>query len=165
MIRPCKESEFEKIYELINDSAEVYKGVIPGDCWKEPYMSKEELKRGMDEGIVFWGYYDEDELAGVMGIQDVQDVTLVRHAYVRTARRRQGIGGRLLSRLREETTRPILIGTWAAAGWAVRFYEKLGFQSVSPEEKDRLLKRYWSVPDRQIENSVVLADRKWFDAA
>jgi GNAT superfamily N-acetyltransferase len=165
MIRRCKESEFEQIYELINDAAEVYKGIIPADCWKEPYMSQEELKGEINVGIVFWGYYDGDEMAGVMGIQDVQEVTLIRHAYVRTARLRQGIGGRLLSHLREETTRPILIGTWAAAVWAVRFYEKHGFKLVSSEEKDRLLKKYWSIPDRQIETSVVLADRKWFDAA
>lgn len=164
MIQPCKKGDFEQIYKIINDAAEIYKGQIPEDCWKEPYMSKEELRHEMNEGVKFWGCYDEaDELVGVMGIQDVQDVALIRHAYVRSGRQRGGIGGKLLSRLCQETTRPILVGTWAAAGWAVRFYEKKGFRLVPSEEKDRLLKKYWSVPDRQIEVSVVLADPKWFD--
>ena len=164
MIRRCGTGGFEKIYEVINDAAAVYKGVIPPDCWKEPYMSKEELRREMSEGVVFWGYYEEDELAGVMGIQPVQDVTLIRHAYVRMAKGKQGIGRQLLLRLRKETTRPILIGTWATAVWAIHFYEKHGFKLVSPEEKDRLLRKYWSIPERQISDSVVLADEKWFDA-
>ena len=163
MIRPCKMEEFERIHEIINDAAEAYKGIIPGDCWKDPYMANEELRHEMDEGITFWGYYEEDNLLGVMGIQYVQDVTLIRHAYVRTTKRRQGIGGKLLSRLRKEKNRPMLIGTWAAASWAIRFYEKHGFRLVSPIEKDRLLKKYWSIPERQIETSVVLADQKWFD--
>jgi len=113
---------------------------------------------------VFWGYEEGGELIGVMGIQHVQDVTLIRHAYVRTAKRNRGIGGELLSTLRGQTTRPILVGTWADAVWAIRFYEKHGFRLVPPEEKDRLLRRYWSVPERQIESSVVLADRRWFDS-
>ena len=165
MIRQCDDSEFEVIYEIINDAAQAYKGIIPVDRWKEPYMSKDELQREMDKGVVFWGYYEEDgKLVGVTGIQHVQDVTLIRHAYVRTAKRNQGIGGKLLSHLRKQTTRPILIGTWVDAVWAIRFYEKHGFRSVSSEEKDRLLRKYWSVPERQIETSVVLADQKWFDA-
>jgi len=165
MIRQCDNSEFRIIYEIINDAAQAYKGVIPMDCWKEPYMSKDELWRETDEGVTFWGYYEEDgELIGVTGIQHVQDVTLVRHAYVRTAKRKQGIGGKLLSHLRKQTARPILIGTWADAVWAIRFYEKHGFRLVSPQEKDRLLRKYWSVPERQIQTSVVLADQKWFDA-
>jgi N-acetylglutamate synthase-like GNAT family acetyltransferase len=165
MIRQCDNSEFGMIYEIINDAAQVYKGIIPADRWKEPYMSKDELCREIDEGIVFWGYEEDGELVGVAGIQHVQDVTLIRHAYVRTAKRNQGIGGKLLSHLRKQTTRPILIGTWADAVWAIRFYEKHGFQFVSSEEKDRLLRKYWSVPERQIETSVVLADQKWFDLA
>jgi N-acetylglutamate synthase-like GNAT family acetyltransferase len=165
MIRQCDNSEFRIIYEIINDAAQAYKGVIPMDCWKEPYMSKDELRREIDEGVIFWGYYEEDgELVGVTGIQHVQDVTLIRHAYVRTAKRKRGIGGKLLSHLRKQTTRPILIGTWADAVWAIRFYEKHGFRLVSPQEKDRLLRKYWSVPERQIQTSVVLADQKWFDA-
>jgi N-acetylglutamate synthase-like GNAT family acetyltransferase len=163
VIRQCDHSDFEMIHEIINEAAQAYKGVIPGDCWKEPYMSRRELRHETDEGVVFWGYEEGDELVGVMGIQHVQDVTLIRHAYVRTARQNQGIGGKLLSSLRQQTTRPILIGTWADAVWAIRFYEKHGFRLVSPEEKDRLLRRYCSIPERQIETSVVLANHKWFD--
>ena len=127
-------------------------------------MSKDELRHEMDAGIVFWGYEEDGRLVGVMGIQNVQDVTLVRHAYVRTGQQNRGIGGQLLSFLRSQTTRPILIGTWANAMWAIRFYEKHGFRLVSSEEKDRLLRRYWEIHERQIETSVVLADQKWFDA-
>lgn len=165
MIRQCDNREFEMIYSIINDAAQAYKGVIPADCWKEPYMSKDELRREIDEGVVFWGYEEDGELVGVMGIQDVQDVTLIRHAYVRTAKRNQGIGRKLLFYLRKQTTRPILIGTWADAIWAIRFYEKHGFRLVSSGEKDQLLREYWSVPERQIETSVVLADKKWFEIA
>jgi len=161
-IYPCKDSEFETIYEIINDAAQAYRGIIPADRWKEPYIHKEELRHEMDDGVIFWGYEENGDLLGVMGIQDVQDVTLMRHAYVRTTKRNQGIGGKLLSALRQQTRRPVLIGTWAAAVWAVRFYEKYGFRMVTPEEKDRLLKKYWSIPERQVETSVVLADQRWF---
>ena len=113
-------------------------------------------------GVVFWGCELEAELTGVMGIQDVLDVTLIRHAYVRTAKRNQGIGRMLLAELLKQTTRPVLVGTWAAAEWAVRFYQRHGFRLVTPEEKDRLLRKYWSIPDRQIETSVVLADERWW---
>ncbi len=164
MIRQCDNSEFETIYEIINDAAQAYKGVIPADRWKEPYMSKDELRHEMDEGVLFWGYEEDGELVGVMGIQHVQDVTLIRHAYVRTAKRNHGIGGELLSYLRERMALPVLIGTWADALWALRFYEKRGFRLVSTEEKDRLLRKYWSVPEPQIETSVVLADQRWFDS-
>jgi GNAT superfamily N-acetyltransferase len=163
VIRPCQENEFETMYNIINDAAEAYRGIIPTDRWQEPYMSREELRHEIAAGVIFWGYGEGGELLGMMGIQDVQDVTLMRHAYVRTVKRNQGIGGRLLSVLREKTTLPVLVGTWAAAVWAVRFYEKHGFRLVSPEEKDRLLKKYWSIPERQVETSVVLADRGWFD--
>jgi N-acetylglutamate synthase-like GNAT family acetyltransferase len=163
LIRPCNEGEFETIYEIINDAAQAYQGIIPEDRWQEPYMSGEELRHEIDEGVVFWGYEENGELLGVTGMQYAQDVTLIRHAYVRTAKRNQGIGGKLLSALRERTKRPVLIGTWAAALWAVHFYEKHGFRLVSPEEKDRLLQQYWSISERQIETSVVLADRRWFD--
>lgn len=163
MIRECRDAEFDVIHAVINDAAKAYRGVIPADCWKEPYMSKDELRHEIQQGIVFWGYEEAGELAGVMGIQDVQDVTLIRHAYVRTTKRNQGIGGKLLSFLRGQTGRPILIGTWADAVWAVRFYEKHGFRLVLTAEKDRLLKKYWGVPPRQIETSVVLADQRWFE--
>jgi N-acetylglutamate synthase-like GNAT family acetyltransferase len=121
-------------------------------------MSKDELRHEIDEGVRFWCYIEDGEILGVMGMQDIEDVTLMRHAYVRTARRRQGIGGRLLTELRKKARRPILIGTWAAAVWAVHFYEAQGFCLVSPEEKDRLLKKYWSIPKRQVETSVVLVE-------
>lgn len=163
MIRLCVDEEFEAICEVVNDAARAYEGVIPADRWKEPYMPKEELRHEIDDGVVFWGYEEDNELIGVMGIQQVQDVTLIRHAYVRTARQNQGIGGKLLSRLRTLTERPILIGTWADAVWAIRFYEKHGFRRVSPEEKVRLLKKYWSIPERQVETSVVLAGPRWFE--
>ena len=116
------------------------------------------LRRCDERGVAFWGYEDGGVLAGVMGLQDVTDVTLIRHAYVRTASRNLGIGGTLLSHLCTITTRPVLIGTWADAVWAIRFYEKHGFRVVDPHEKNRLLKKYWDIPDRQIETSVVLAD-------
>ena len=158
MIRPCNTADFEAIYEIVNDAAVAYKGVIPADRWHEPYMPREELQHEIDDGVRFWGYEEEGKLAGVMGIQDVQDVTLIRHAYVRTTQRRKGIGGKLLSHLLTLTERPILIGTWAAATWAIRFYEEHGFRLVSEEEKNRLLKEYWSIPERQVETSVVLVE-------
>jgi N-acetylglutamate synthase-like GNAT family acetyltransferase len=163
MIRKCNDSDFETIYEIVNDGAQAYKGVIPTDRLQEPYMPRNELRHEIDSGVEFWGYEEDGELVGVMGIQDVQDVTLIRHAYVRTARQKRGVGGELLSHLRLMTSRPILVGTWADATWAIRFYEKHGFRVVTTEEKDRLLRKYWSIPDRQIETSVVLAEEKWSD--
>jgi len=164
MIRQCDNSDVELIYSIINDAAEAYKGVIPGDRWKEPYMAKDELQYEIDQGVVFWGYEQDGELVGVMGIQHVQDVTLIRHAYVRTAKQNQGIGGKLLSSLRQQATRPLLVGTWADALWAIRFYEDHGFRLVSWEEKERLLRKYWSIPERQVETSVVLAEQRWFSS-
>jgi N-acetylglutamate synthase-like GNAT family acetyltransferase len=163
MIRRCDDRDFESIWTIINDGARAYKGIIPADRWTEPYMSRDKLRHEIDDGVVFWGYEESGKLAGVMGIQDVQDVTLIRHAYVRTANQKQGIGKHLLSHLRGLTSGPVLIGTWADAAWAIRFYEKHGFRIVNPQEKDRLLKKYWSIPERQIETSVVLADQKWRD--
>lgn len=165
MIRKCTDREFETIHSVINEAAKAYRGIIPDDRWHEPYMPEAELRHEIDNGVVFWGYEEGQEVVGVMGIQHVQDVTLIRHAYVRTSHQNQGIGGMLLSALRQQTTRPTLVGTWADAVWAIRFYEKHGFRSVSPEEKDRLLREYWSIPERQIETSVVLADKRWFDLA
>jgi len=163
MIRKCNDSDFETVSEIINDGAQAYQGVIPADRLREPYMDKEELRHEIDAGVEFWGYEEAGELLGVMGIQHVLDVTLIRHAYVRTARQNKGIGGKLLLHLRTMTSRPILIGTWADASWAIRFYEKHGFRVVTVEEKNRLLKKYWSIPDRQIETSVVLAQENWSD--
>jgi GNAT superfamily N-acetyltransferase len=158
MIRECAASDFEQIFQIINDGAQAYKGIIPADRWTEPYMSRDKLRHEIADGIAFWGFEAEGALAGVMGLQDVQDVTLIRHAYVRTANRNQGIGGKLLSHLRTITSRPVLIGTWADAAWAIGFYEKHGYRVVDPVEKDRLLKKYWNIPDRQVETSVVLAE-------
>ena len=162
MIRRCSEGDFETIFEIINDAARVYKGVIPEDRWHDPYMSREHLKEEIEAGVVFWGYEDEGTLAAVMGIQSVLDVSLIRHAYVRTEKQNLGMGRRLFSFLREQTDRPMLVGTWASARWAIRFYEKQGFRLVTEEEKNRLLKKYWNIPERQIETSVVLAEKQRF---
>jgi GNAT superfamily N-acetyltransferase len=149
------------VWTIINDGALAYKGIIPADRWTEPYMSREKLEHELDEGVVFWGYEEDRSLLGVMGIQEVQDVTLIRHAYVLCSRQKRGIGAQLLSYLRELASGPVLIGTWRDAVWAIHFYEKHGFQIVGPQEKDLLLKKYWTVPERQIETSVVLVDQKW----
>jgi len=161
MIRRCDDRDFELIWAIVNDGARAYKGVIPDDRWTEPYMPRDELQHEIDDGVVFWGYQESGTLEGVMGLQQVQDVTLIRHAYVRTDSQKRGIGAQLLAHLRKLTDGPVLIGTWADAVWAIRFYEKNGFQIVRPEQKDRLLKRYWTVPERQTETSVVLADPTW----
>jgi GNAT superfamily N-acetyltransferase len=164
MIRRCDERDFELIWTIINDGAQAYKGIIPADRWTEPYMSEEELRRQIDEGVVFWGYEEVGTLVAVMGLQQLQGVTLIRHAYVRTSSQKRGIGAHLLSHLRELANGPVLIGTWADAAWAIRFYERYGFQLVGRREKDRLLKKYWTIPERQMETSVVLADAKWREA-
>ena len=162
MIRRCAAEDFDRILAIINDAAEAYRGVIPEDRWKDPYMPAGELAEEMAAGIEFNGYEVEGAgLVGVMGIQPVEDVTLIRHAYVATARRRSGIGSALLRGLLARQDRPVLIGTWAAAEWAVAFYRRHGFETVPEPEKTRLLRRYWTVPERQIETSVVLADARW----
>jgi N-acetylglutamate synthase-like GNAT family acetyltransferase len=161
MIRRCDKRDFEIIWAIINDGAQAYKGIIPADRWTEPYMSREKLQDEIDEGVAFWGYEETGTLTGVMGLQQVQDVTLIRHAYVRTRSQKRGAGARLLSHLRELANGPVLVGTWADAVWAIRFYEKYGFQVVGAQEKNRLLEKYWTVPERQIETSVVLADPQW----
>jgi GNAT superfamily N-acetyltransferase len=160
-IRKCTDSDFDAIHEIINDAAEAYRGVIPEDCWHDPYMSREELKREIQDGICFWGVEDGGVLKGVMGIQAREDVDLIRHAYVRTADRRQGIGTELLRFLQSRTEKPILIGTWADAAWAIRFYQKHGYRVLSQEETNRLLRKYWTIPERQVETSVVLASAGW----
>lgn len=160
MIRQCNDADFELMYEIINDAAQAYRGIIPADRWKEPYMPKEELHHEINNGVIFWGYEEDGKLIGVMGIQDVQDVTLIRHAYVRTNMRNKGTGSKLLAHLRVLADRQILIGTWADAVWAIRFYEKHGFRKVSKAEKERLLRKYWTIPERQVETSVVLAEKR-----
>ncbi len=162
MIRPCTDNDFDAMLSIINDAAQAYKGHIPADRWKEPYLSAEYLQHELDAGVRFWGCEEGGRLVGVMGIQDVQDVTLIRHAYVRTAERGKGIGGKLISHLKSLAARPMLVGTWAAATWAIQFYEHHGFKLVTWEEKERLLRKYWNIPERQTETSVVLADQTWF---
>jgi len=161
MIRKCIDSDFEAIYEIINDAARAYKGVIPHDRWHEPYMPRAQLRYEIEDGVCFWGIEADQALAGVMGIQDKGDVCLIRHAYVRTNLRNAGMGTRLLRHLESMTEKPILIGTWADATWAIRFYQRNGYGLLSKTEKNDLLKKYWSIPERQVETSVVLADRKW----
>jgi N-acetylglutamate synthase-like GNAT family acetyltransferase len=162
MIRKAADGDFDSILEIINDAAIAYKGIIPADRWHEPYMTAAELREQIASGVVFWCYAEDQVVLGVMGIQDRDDAALIRHAYVRTASRKKGIGGILLRHLCGKTDKPILIGTWADASWAVAFYEKHGFCRVSGDVKNELLRRYWNVPERQIETSVVLADERWF---
>jgi N-acetylglutamate synthase-like GNAT family acetyltransferase len=161
MIRSCTESDFDTIYEIINDAAQVYHGVIPDDRWHEPYMSRHELAREIEDGVLFWGEEREGRLVGVMGIQDRGDVTLIRHAYVRLKLRNRGIGTSLLRYLESMTDKPVLIGTWADASWAISFYQNNGYEIVSDEEKNALLEKYWSIPERQVATSVVLVNGKW----
>jgi GNAT superfamily N-acetyltransferase len=160
MIRMCTESDINAIFGIVNNAALAYKGVIPGDRWHEPYMSAEEIGHEIKDGVIFWGFEQDDGLAGIMGIQDKGDVALIRHAYVLTRLGRQGIGAKLLRHLEGLTDKPILVGTWRDASWAVSFYEKNGYYLVSDKEKDLLLRKYWSIPERQIETSVVLANQK-----
>jgi GNAT superfamily N-acetyltransferase len=165
MIRSCDLQDIEVIHQIINDGARAYKGTIPAHRWREPYMSMSELQQEMAQGVAFWGYEENGGLVGVMGLQKVRDVTLIRHAYVRTSARRRGIGADLLHHLRELTSEPMLIGTWEDAIWAINFYKKNGFRLVSRPDKCGLLRRYWNVPERQIETSVVLADVRWWQAS
>jgi GNAT superfamily N-acetyltransferase len=156
-VRPCRDDERAAILAIVNQAAEAYRGVIPADRWQEPYMPADELDAELAAGVVFWGYEENGELLGIMGIQRVRDVDLIRHAYVSPARQRAGIGGALLERLAGSARRRMLVGTWADAEWAIRFYERHGFELLSREEGAELLRRYWTIPERQIETSVVLA--------
>jgi GNAT superfamily N-acetyltransferase len=157
-IRPCGDDERTAILAIINAAAGAYRGVIPDDRWHEPYMDARELDSEIAGGVAFWGYEADGALIGVMGIQPVGEVTLIRHAYVLPGKQRSGVGGALLRHLRRLTAGPMLVGTWAAADWAIQFYRRHGFELVSPERTRALLKTYWTIPDRQIETSVVLAD-------
>jgi N-acetylglutamate synthase-like GNAT family acetyltransferase len=163
-IRRSEETDRVAMLAVINDAAQAYRGVIPGDRWRDPYMPKDELLREIEDDINFWVAEDEGRVLGVMGIQDKGAVTLVRHAYVAPTTQRMGVGTRLLRHVQRLTDKPILIGTWATASWAIEFYRRNGFTLLSDTEKDRLLRMYWSIPERQIETSVVLADRRWMDA-
>jgi len=162
-IRPCRPDELPAIAAAIDAAAEAYRGVIPAECWREPYMPEDELRAEVAAGVRFLGWEDDTDgrLAGVMGLQEVADVALIRHAYVLPSYQRRGIGARLLETLLAGLDRPVLVGTWAAAHWAVAFYRRHGFAPVGEPEKERLLRAYWTVPARQIANSVVLADPAW----
>ena len=162
LIRPLKPDEIDRALAIINQAALAYKGVIPADCWQEPYMPEAELRAEIAAGVNFSGYEAEGRLLGVMGRQDLVGVSLIRHAYVDPGAQRRGVGASLLANLLEAIPVPVLVGTWAAAWWAIRFYEKHGFRLVTQEEKDRLLRTYWTISPRQVETSVVLADPKWF---
>jgi GNAT superfamily N-acetyltransferase len=157
-IRPCRDNERATILSIVNEAAEAYRDVIPADCWHEPYMPLRELDEEIASGVEFWGYEADGSLVGLMGIQQVRDVDLIRHAYVRPGGQRLGVGGTLLEYLRSVSTRRMLVGTWAAAEWAIRFYSRHGFELVTREHKTALLNRYWTIPDRQVETSVVLAN-------
>jgi GNAT superfamily N-acetyltransferase len=157
-IRRCRDDERAAILGIVNSAAEAYRDVIPADRWHEPYMRSDELDGEIAAGVVFWGYEADGALLGIMGIQRVRDVDLIRHAYVSPGSQRRGVGSALLEELARATTRRMLVGTWAVADWAVRFYRRHGFEQVSPERSAELLKRYWTIPDRQIETSVVLAN-------
>ena len=160
-MRRLQSSEFDSILSVVNDAAEAYRGVIPEDRWKEPYMSAEELRKEIESGVEFYGWKEDNVLVAVMGIQLVNDVTLIRHSYVLTSRQRRGIGKNLLNYLISlARTSEILVGTWEAAYWAISFYEKHGFRLMPSEEKNRLLRKYWNITERQIETSVVLELKK-----
>ncbi len=157
MITKLSRDDFNAIFYVINDAAVAYKNVIPVDCWKEPYMPTQELRAEIDDGVQFYGLKEDDALVAVMGIQPVKDVTLIRHAYVLTSQQRKGYGERLFKYLIGlAETRVVLVGTWKAAYWAVNFYVKQGFKMVSEEEKNKLLRIYWSISERQVETSTVL---------
>ena len=163
LVRKSDAADFAAILAIINDAAQAYRGVIPPDRWHEPYMPADELSAEMATGVVFWVAEESECLLGVMGIQDKGDVSLVRHAYTASTAQRKGIGTRLLQHVQNLADKPVLIGTWAAATWAIDFYRRNGFALVPDHEKDRLLRTYWSIPARQIDTSVVLADRRWLD--
>ncbi len=163
MIKPLENYETAAALAIINRAALAYKGVIPADCWQEPYMPEDELLAEIEAGVEFWCAIQAEQMVGLMGRQDRGEVTLIRHAYVHPETQRQGIGAGLLAHLLQDIAGPVLVGTWAAAWWAIRFYQKHGFQLVTPAEKDRLLTTYWTISPRQVETSVVLADPRWCD--
>jgi GNAT superfamily N-acetyltransferase len=160
-IRPCREDERVAIFEIVNAAAVAYRGVIPADCWHEPYMPERELEDEIAAGVSFWGYETDGGLAGVMGLQRVREVELIRHAYVRPADQGRGVGTALLQHLRERSSRPMLVGTWAAAHWAINFYCRHGFELIPADSTAAVLRRYWTISARQIETSVVLADARF----
>lgn len=164
LIRRSVDTDLPAMLAIINDAAHAYRGVIPADRWHEPYMPADELAKEIADGVVFWVAENEGQLSAVMGIQDKGDVALVRHAYVASTTQRTGVGTTMLHHVEKLTDKPILIGTWASASWAVDFYRRNGFTLLPSSESSRLLKTYWSIPARQIETSVVLADGRWMES-
>jgi GNAT superfamily N-acetyltransferase len=161
LIRKIQDADFAAMLAIINDAAQAYRGVIPANRWREPYMPDDELAHEIADGVLFWGAEQDGQLSGVMGMQDKGEVTLIRHAYVMQIAQGKGIGTRLLRHVSELTSQPILVGTWAAAAWAIEFYRRRGFILVPQQHKDGLLRKYWSIPERQVASSVVLADGCW----
>jgi N-acetylglutamate synthase-like GNAT family acetyltransferase len=160
-IRQADDSDLTQVLAIINEAAQAYRGVIPADRWHDPYMPEQELRHEIANGVTFWVAEDDDRLLGVMGLQDKGAVALIRHAYVAPTTQRKGVGTTLLRHVEALAGKPVLIGTWADASWAIDFYRRNGFTVVPPAQKERLLRTYWSIPDRQIETSVVLADKRW----
>ncbi|MDQ5849787.1 MAG: GNAT family N-acetyltransferase [Pseudomonadota bacterium] len=164
LIREIREADLAAAVAIVNEAAQAYRDVIPADRWHEPYMPRDELRKEIADGVVFWVAEEDGRLLGVMGIQDKGEMALVRHAYVTPSVQRKGVGTRLLRHVEGLTGKPVLIGTWAAASWAIEFYQRNGFTVVPTGHKDSLLRRYWSIPARQVETSVVLADGRWMEA-
>jgi N-acetylglutamate synthase-like GNAT family acetyltransferase len=164
MLRKIRDTDLDAALAIVNEAAQVYRGVIPADRWHEPYMPRDELEHEIADGVVFWVAEEDGRLSGVMGIQDKGEVALVRHAYVIPTVQRKGVGTKLLRHVEALTDKPVLIGTWAAASWAIEFYRRNGFTVVTNADKDFLLRRYWSIPARQVETSVVLADKRWMES-
>ena len=157
MIIEYTKSDNSKILYVINDAAAKYKGVIPDNCWHEPYMSDRELLNEFKDGVRMFGYVHNNQLIGVIGYQEIKDVVLIRHAYTLTTYQGKGKGSALLEfLLNKNQNSRLLIGTWKSAKWAIRFYEKFGFVLHAKDESALLLKKYWNIPSKQIENSVVL---------
>ncbi len=157
MIRKYTKIDSSKILHIINDAAKKYKGIIPDDCWHEPYMSEQELIDEFNDEVRMYGYHDNNKLIGVIGIQEVQDIILIRHAYTLTSYQSKGTGSAMLEYLLKKSQNSrLLVGTWKNATWAIRFYEKFGFIVHAKEQSTLLLKKYWKIPSKQIKNSVVL---------
>ena len=163
-IRKMLAADLDAALAIINAAAQAYRGVIPADRWHEPYMPRDELEREIEDGVMFWVAEDDGQMAGVMGIQDKGAVALIRHAYIAPAVQRKGVGTKLLHHVASLAEKPLLIGTWADASWAIDFYLRNGFALVPKKDKDSLLRKYWSIPERQVETSVVLGDGRWMEA-
>jgi GNAT superfamily N-acetyltransferase len=155
-IRPCDDKDLAAMLAIVNAAAVAYRGVIPADLWHEPYMPEADLRDEIAAGVEFWGLDSDDGLIGVMGVQHVKDVDLIRHAYVRPDRQRHGVGAQLIEHIRGRSPRRMLVGTWAAATWAISFYQRHGFELVAPDATATLLRTYWTIPERQIATSIVL---------